>query len=68
MQMVNIRNHKISKCAFCRKWYDPKNVALHPRSAASGFWEYDPMMQAQCQIKNITTKGAQGCSQFVSKI
>ena len=68
MQLVNIKEHKIEKCAFCRNWYDPMNAAIRPRSAEAGFWEYDPLMKAQCQVRNAETTGTYGCSRFVSKL
>ena len=68
MTLVNIKDHRINKCAFCRHWYDPRNEALIPKSPAAGFWAFDPQRRAQCTLKNMTTAGCQSCSRFEEKM
>lgn len=37
MQLVDIKHSRVTKCAFCRYWYDPTNSALVAKNPAAGF-------------------------------
>lgn len=56
----------ISKCAFCKHWYDPTNSVIDLKFAK--IWEYDPMVRKQCRIKSTMTIAQGTCSKFDSKI
>ena len=38
----------------------------HP--ASHKCWEYDPLAENQCLVRNMKTRGVQSCNQFVCKI
>lgn len=68
MKTIVDANHyaAISRCAFCKYWYDPTNSVIDLKYAK--IWEYDPMVRKQCQLKNMKTIAQGTCSKFVSKI
>ena len=59
--VVNVKN--ISKCAFCKNWYDPTNSAIAPKSPAIGLWEIKDINQ-KCMFlnKNIQMLANAFCS------
>ena len=59
---------RLGYCAFCKHWYDPMNQAIRPKAPIVGFWEYDPLAENQCMVRNMKTRGVQSCNQFVCKI
>ena len=67
MDLVNIKTNRTVKCAFCRHWYDPTNVAIRPKNPAAGLWEYDSRMKSKCSMKNIETVGGLFCGKFEMK-
>lgn len=67
MELADIKHHRITKCAFCRHWYDPTNSALIPKNPAAGFWEYDPRKKSKCSMMNAETSGNQTCRKFLMK-
>lgn len=68
MQLVDIKHSCITKCAFCRYWYDPTNSALIAKNPAAGFWEYNPRMRNRCSMMNAETAGCQTCGKFEMKM
>ena len=68
MDLVNIKTNRTVKCAFCRHWYDPTNVAICPKNPAAGLWEYDSRMKSKCSMKNIETVGGLFCGKFEMKL
>ena len=44
------------------------NQAIRPKAPIVGFWEYDPLAENQCMVRNMKTRGVQSCNQFVCKI
>ena len=68
MQLVDIKHSRVTKCAFCRYWYDPTNSALIAKNPAAGFWEYDQQMRKRCSMMNAETAGCQTCGKFEMKM
>ena len=68
MQLVNVKTNRITKCAFCKHWYDPTNSAIVPKQPAAGFWEYDSMAKNKCMIRGVEMAGMQSCGKFESKV
>ena len=68
MELMNLNHPASHKCAFCKHWYDPMNQAIRPKAPIVGFWEYDPLAENQCMVRNMKTRGVQSCNQFVCKI
>ena len=68
MQLVDIKHSHITKCAFCKYWYDPTNSALIAKNPAAGFWEYDPRKKSRCSMMNAETAGGQTCGKFDMKM
>ena len=68
MELMNLNHPASHKCAFCKHWYDPMNQAIRPKAPIVGFWEYDPLAENQCMVRNMKTRGVQSCNQLVCKI
>ena len=57
MELMNLNHPASHKCAFCKHWYDPMNQAIQPKAPIVGFWEYDPLAENQCMVRNMKTRG-----------
>ena len=64
MTLINIEDHRINICAFCRHRYDPGSETLIPKSSVAGFWAFDTQRHAPCTLKNTTIADCQSCSRF----
>lgn len=56
MELMNLNHPDSHKCAFCKHWYDPMNQAIRPKAPIVGFWEYDPLAENQCMVRNMKTE------------
>lgn len=63
---ANIKYTK--RCAFCKYWYDPTNLAIEPKRPTMNQWLYDENAQNPCMQKNVTVKARSFCSKFECKL
>ena len=66
--IVNITNKSFKKCAFCKFWYDPTNLAISPKSPKVGLWEYNRDISNICLKKNMKFKAINFCDKYECKI
>lgn len=66
MTTVNIKASP--KCAACKHWYDPSQLAISPKAPRIGLWTVDESMRNKCLIRGIEMKSMASCNQFVNKL
>lgn len=66
--IINVKTTK--KCAICKKWYDPTNYAIEPRSPKIGLWKIkDTKQKCKCLKRNYLMSASAFCGgDFESKI
>lgn len=56
------------KCAACKYWYDPSQLAISPKAPRIGLWTIDDNIRNKCLLNNLEMKSMASCKQFVNKL
>ena len=68
MYRINVRGNAGRKCAFCKYWKDPENLAISPREPEIGLWECDGNMKNECEKRNTIKMATDFCLKFETKL
>lgn len=68
MYRTNIRTKSGRKCAFCKHWNDPDNIAINPREPEIGLWEFNRDMKSECMERDCVKMATDFCLKFESKL
>ena len=68
MYRINVRGNSGRKCAFCKYWNDPDNLAISPREPELGLWEFNRDMKSECEEKECIKMATDCCMKFELKL
>ncbi len=68
MYRINVRGNSGRKCAFCKYWNDPDNLAISPREPEIGLWDCNRDVKSECAKRNTIKMATDFCLKFETKL
>lgn len=68
MSKISINIRHVSRCAFCKYWYDPMNLHINPIAPAGGLWQYDSSAKCKCLRDNSPRPAGSSCRYYERKV
>ena len=55
-------------CAFCRHWFDPCCISIHPMDPAGNVWKVQKENKNPCVLHHTPKSALQTCQDFTMKL